>query len=128
MLGTLAKGAVLVVLIRDIQRATAEHYGVSFETMYAPEGRGVRGRQFAWPRQMAMLLSRRMTPHSKVRIGQFFGGRDHSTIIHGCRQARRRCLADPKQLKMLCEIRAKVLNEYRTYVHLSFFDPSQGIS
>jgi chromosomal replication initiation ATPase DnaA len=74
-----------------------------------------------------MLLSRRMTAHSKVRIGQLFGGRDHSTIIYGCRQARRRCLADRQHLKMLCEIRAKVLAG-TTFVPVPFSCSSRGIS
>ena len=116
-----------MILVRDIQKATAEHYGLSFETMISSGTRGGRQRQYAWPRQMAMLLSRRMTAHSKVRIGQFFGGRDHSTVIYGCRQARRRCLADPKHLKMLCEIRAKVLTG-NTCVPVPFSPSSQGIS
>ena len=97
-----------MILVRDIQKATAEHYGLSFETMISSGTRGGRQRQYAWPRQMAMLLSRRMTPHSNLRIGQFFGGRDHSTVIYSCRTARRRCLSDHDELTMLCKIRASV--------------------
>jgi chromosomal replication initiator protein len=93
------------ITIASIQRATAEHYGLPLETMNAPGTPGGRQRINAWPRQMAMLLSRRMTKHSKVRIG----GRDHSTIIYGCRKARRRCLSDRAVLAVFCEIRAQVL-------------------
>jgi chromosomal replication initiator protein len=97
-----------MILVRDIQRATAEHYGIPIEAMNEPLGFGASNWDRAHPRQLAMLLSRRMTKHSKQRIGHFFN-RDHSTVIHGLKRARRRCLADRASLKALCEIRARVL-------------------
>lgn len=55
-----------------------------------------------------MMLSRRLTRKKYTEIGRLFK-RDHSTVILGIRAARRRCLADRKNLEAMCEIRARVL-------------------
>lgn len=98
-----------MIFVRDIQRATAEHYGLSVCTMTVPDSIGARRRDQSHPRQMAMFLSRRMTKKSYLTLSVLFGGRDHQTIIHGVRATRRRCLADRKHLEDLCAIRARVL-------------------
>jgi chromosomal replication initiator protein len=75
------------LLVSDIQRVVAEHYGISPETMREADGPfGSRVRDRSRPRQVAMLLSTRLTRHSLNRIGDLFGGRDHSTIIYGVRK------------------------------------------
>jgi chromosomal replication initiator protein len=48
-----------------------------------------RGREVARPRQVAMYLSKQLTPKSLPDIGRRFGGRDHTTVIHGIRQVER---------------------------------------
>lgn len=97
-----------MILVRDIQRITAEHYKVSFDTMHELDGVGSRERDKAHPRQMAMLVARKMTRKQYTLLGRIFR-RDHSTIISGIRAARRRCLEDREHLEALCKIRARVL-------------------
>jgi len=68
------------VRIADIQQAVCDHYGVAFADLVGPS----RRREIAWPRQMAMYLCRRYTARSSIQIGQWFGSRDHSTVLKGC--------------------------------------------
>jgi chromosomal replication initiator protein len=70
--------------VADIQAAVARRYRIPVAMMRAPRGRGTVKRRYAWPRQVAMCLSTRLTDHSYTRIGQFFGGRDHSTVLYAC--------------------------------------------
>ena len=58
----------------------AEHYGVTAEDMLSKK----RSREIALPRQIAMYLCRDMTQLSTTNIGRSFGGRDHTTVMHGC--------------------------------------------
>jgi chromosomal replication initiation ATPase DnaA len=97
-----------MIFVRDIQRAVAEDHGLPVETMTEDIGFGAGKPERAWPRQDAMLLARRMTRKTYPLLGHLFN-RDHSSIIHGVRSARRRCLADRKYLARVCAIRAKVL-------------------
>ena len=64
--------------ILDIQKAVGEHFHVRLEDFTAKK----RTRSVAFPRQIAMYLSREMTDFSLPKIGDEFGGRDHSTVIH----------------------------------------------
>lgn len=64
--------------ILDIQKAVGEHFHVRLEDFTAKK----RTRAVAFPRQIAMYLSREMTDFSLPKIGDEFGGRDHSTVIH----------------------------------------------
>jgi chromosomal replication initiation ATPase DnaA len=122
MLGTWAKGAILMILVRDIIAETARRHRIPVEAMRTM----TRRPEHAHPRHMAMLLARKMTGKHYTTIGGIFS-RDHSSVINGCRQARRRCLADRQHLKMLCEIRAKVLAG-TTFVPVPFSCSSRGIS
>jgi len=47
------------------------------------------------PRQVGMYLARRLTPLSLEQIGAYFGGRDHSTVLHACRKVERALAEDP---------------------------------
>lgn len=100
-----------MILVRDIQRAVAEHYGLPLETMSDPDLYGMRQHKFAHPRQDAMLLAHRMTSRNKSHLGRLFGGRDHTTILSGIRAARRRCLTNRASLEALCAIRVKLLTD-----------------
>ncbi len=62
----------------DILRATAKHFEVNAEDL---KSKG-RRQEFVVPRQVAMYLIRELTPHSYPEIGQFFSGRDHSTVVY----------------------------------------------
>ncbi|AWB47111.1 chromosomal replication initiator protein DnaA [Gemmobacter aquarius] len=68
--------------IEEIQRKVAEHYNIRLSDMIGPK----RVRNIARPRQIAMYLAKQLTPRSLPEIGRRFGGRDHTTIMHGVRK------------------------------------------
>ncbi len=68
--------------IEEIQRKVAEHYNIRLSDMIGPK----RNRTIARPRQIAMYLAKQLTPRSLPEIGRRFGGRDHTTIMHGVRK------------------------------------------
>lgn len=70
------------VSIEEIQRKVAEHYNIRLSDMIGPK----RMRNVARPRQIAMYLAKQMTSRSLPEIGRRFGGRDHTTIMHGVRK------------------------------------------
>ncbi len=70
------------VTIDGIQRAVAETFDVRMADMISRR----RPASIAFPRQIAMYLSRNMTHSSLVEIGESFGGRDHGTVIHACKK------------------------------------------
>ncbi|MBN2629229.1 MAG: chromosomal replication initiator protein DnaA [Rhodobacteraceae bacterium] len=76
--------------IEEIQRKVAEHYNVRLSDMIGPK----RLRTIARPRQVAMYLSKQMTSRSLPEIGRRFGGRDHTTIMHGIRKIEELMAAD----------------------------------
>ncbi|MEH7176252.1 chromosomal replication initiator protein DnaA [Neobacillus vireti] len=67
-----------VITILDIQRTVGEHFSVKLEDFKAKK----RTKSVAFPRQIAMYLSRELTDYSLPKIGEEFGGRDHTTVIH----------------------------------------------
>ncbi|WP_126978865.1 chromosomal replication initiator protein DnaA [Frigidibacter oleivorans] len=70
------------VTVEEIQRKVAEHYNVRLSDLIGPK----RVRTIARPRQIAMYLCKHMTTRSLPEIGRRFGGRDHTTIMHGIRK------------------------------------------
>ena len=68
--------------IEEIQRKVAEHYNIRLSDMIGPK----RVRNFARPRQVAMYLCKQLTSRSLPEIGRHFGGRDHTTVMHGVRR------------------------------------------
>ena len=70
------------VSIEEIQRKVAEHYNIRLSDMIGPK----RVRTLARPRQIARYLAKQMTSRSLPEIGRRFGGRDHTTIMHGVRK------------------------------------------
>lgn len=70
------------VKIEDIQRVVAKHYNVSKPDLLSSR----RTRSIVWPRQIAMYLSKVLTPRSLPEIGRRFGGRDHTTVLHAVRK------------------------------------------
>lgn len=70
------------VTVEEIQRKVAEHYNIRLSDMIGPK----RLRTIARPRQIAMYLSKQMTTRSLPDIGRRFGGRDHTTIMHGVKK------------------------------------------
>lgn len=72
------------VTIPNIQKTVADYYQVRLSDLLSKR----RVRSLARPRQMAMALSKDLTEHSLPEIGEAFGGRDHTTVLHGCRTIR----------------------------------------
>ncbi|MCT4557783.1 MAG: chromosomal replication initiator protein DnaA [Pelagimonas sp.] len=70
------------ISIDEIQRKVAEHYNIRLSDMIGPK----RVRSFARPRQIAMYLCKQLTSRSLPEIGRRFGGRDHTTVMHGVRR------------------------------------------
>jgi len=73
-----------LVTIDNIQRTVAEYYKLKISDMLSKR----RNRSVARPRQVAMALAKEMTHHSLPEIGEAFGGRDHTTVLHACRKVR----------------------------------------
>lgn len=69
------------ITIEEIQRKVSEHFSIRLSDMIGPK----RTRTIARPRQIAMYLSKQLTTRSLPDIGRRFGGRDHTTIMHGVR-------------------------------------------
>lgn len=67
-----------MISILDIQTAVGEHFHIKLEDFSAKR----RTKSIAFPRQIAMYLSRELTDFSLPKIGEEFGGRDHTTVIH----------------------------------------------
>lgn len=70
------------VSIENIQRVVAEYYKIKVSDMYSKD----RSRAVARPRQVAMALAKELTQLSLPDIGDAFGGRDHTTVLHACRK------------------------------------------
>ena len=70
------------VSLDNIQRTVAEYYKIKISDLMSKR----RSRSVARPRQLAMALSKELTNHSLPEIGEGFGGRDHTTVLHACRK------------------------------------------
>ncbi len=74
-----------LVSIDNIQRSVAEYFKIKMSDMLSKR----RNRSVARPRQIAMCLSKELTNHSLPEIGDAFGGRDHTTVLHACKQIKK---------------------------------------
>ncbi|TKR30133.1 chromosomal replication initiator protein DnaA [Luteimonas gilva] len=70
--------------IPNIQKTVADYYGLQLKDLLSKR----RTRSLARPRQVAMALAKELTEHSLPEIGDAFAGRDHTTVLHACRQIR----------------------------------------
>ncbi|MEO7787113.1 MAG: chromosomal replication initiator protein DnaA [Sphingomicrobium sp.] len=80
------------ISIDEIQTQVAEHYRIRKAEMTSAR----RARDVARPRQVAMYLSKQLTPKSLPDIGRRFGGRDHTTVIHAVKQIEKLRASDPE--------------------------------
>ena len=71
-----------LVTVNNIQKTVAEYYKIRVSDLHSKN----RSRQVARPRQVAMALSKELTNYSLPEIGDAFGGRDHTTVLHACRK------------------------------------------
>ena len=70
------------ISIDNIQKIVAEYYKIRMSDLLSKR----RNRSVARPRQMAMALAKELTQQSLPEIGDAFGGRDHTTVLHACRK------------------------------------------
>ena len=73
-----------LVTVENIQKTTAEYFKIRVGDLLSAR----RSRSVARPRQIAMALAKELTTHSLPEIGDAFGGRDHTTVLHACRKVR----------------------------------------
>lgn len=73
-----------LVTIENIQKTVADYYKVRMADMVSKR----RSRSVARPRQVAMALAKELTSHSLPEIGDAFGGRDHTTVMHACKRVK----------------------------------------
>jgi chromosomal replication initiator protein len=78
------------ISIDNIQKTVADYYKIKVAEMYSKK----RVRSLARPRQIAMALAKELTPMSLPEIGEAFGGRDHTTVLHACRRVHELVEAD----------------------------------
>ena len=71
-----------LVSIENIQKTVADYFKIRVADLLSKR----RSRSIARPRQLAMALAKELTNHSLPEIGDAFGGRDHTTVLHGCRR------------------------------------------
>lgn len=71
-----------LITIENIQKTVAEYFKIRISDLHSNS----RSRSITRPRQVAMALSKELTNHSLPEIGSSFGGRDHTTVLHGCRK------------------------------------------
>jgi chromosomal replication initiator protein len=85
------RGGEKRITVDDIQKATAEHYGMKQADLISER----RNRAIARPRQAAMWLAKQLTTRSLPDIGRRFGGRDHTTVLHAVRRIEELKASDP---------------------------------
>jgi chromosomal replication initiator protein len=92
------------VTIPRIQEAVSERFGVTLEELVSPR----RSQAVAYPRQVAMYLSRELTDSSLPKIGKEFGGRDHTTVIHATSKITRLIREDRSVYNLVQELTARI--------------------
>jgi chromosomal replication initiator protein len=95
-----------IIAIIDIQRTVGEYFGIKLEDFKAKK----RNKSVAYPRQIAMYLSRELTDNSLPKIGEEFGGRDHTTVIHAYEKITKTLVSDPNLQVAIKELMEKIKN------------------
>jgi chromosomal replication initiator protein len=90
-----------LITIENIQKTVSEYYKIRVSELLSRK----RTRMIARPRQVAMALAKELTEHSLPEIGDAFGGRDHTTVLHACRKIEELCDTDGR----IREDKAKLL-------------------
>jgi len=94
------------VTINSIQKEVAQHFGLKLDDFKSKK----RTRTVAYPRQIAMYLSRELTDSSLPQIGEAFGGRDHTTVIHGHEKISKAIKNDPSLEELINDLTNKLKN------------------
>ncbi len=93
------------VTIDSVQDAACSAFGITREELVSPSKQA----RLAWPRQLAMYLAREHTGESLPAIGQRFGGRGHTTVLHACRRTRQKVASDPEASALVDELSTRLL-------------------
>ncbi len=80
-----------VITVSQIQKVVGDHFGLKVDELKAKK----RTKNIAFARQIAMYLTRELTDLSLPKIGDAFGGRDHTTVIHACEKVAEEMAKDP---------------------------------
>ncbi|MGC9362991.1 MAG: chromosomal replication initiator protein DnaA [Fidelibacterota bacterium] len=102
--GTIEKRSILS--IEDIQKSVGEVYSVNLDSLVGKS----RTKEVAEARMVAMYLAREYTNLSLKTIGIYFGGRDHSTVVHACKSVEDRCEKDEQFSQFIGNIKEKLKN------------------
>ena len=81
-----------LISVENIQKTVAEYFKIRMSEMLSKR----RSRSIARPRQIAMSLAKELTRHSLPEIGDAFGGRDHTTVLHACRKVKELRETEPR--------------------------------
>ncbi|MBH8597937.1 MULTISPECIES: chromosomal replication initiator protein DnaA [unclassified Thermoactinomyces] len=93
-----------VISIHDIQQAVANYYRLRVEDLKSKK----RTKSVAFPRQIAMYLCRELTDFSLPKIGEDFGGRDHTTVIHAHEKISRNLKQDPQLEQAISQLKQRI--------------------
>ena len=92
--------------IQDIQNEVCKYYRLRVEDLKSKK----RTKTIAFPRQIAMYLSRELTDYSLPKIGEDFGGRDHTTVIHAHEKISQIVKKDPLLKEAIEKIKRQLIN------------------
>ena len=95
-----------IVTVDHIVDIVAEHFNITQNDIYSNS----RSRNVAYPRQIAMYLSKKLTTNSVTDIGKFLGNRDHSTIIHGYDKIENDLVTNKNNIKNTIDVLIKKIN------------------
>jgi chromosomal replication initiator protein len=99
------------VTTENIQKVVAEYFNLSFNDLKGKK----KTQAISYPRQLAMYITREITELSTTEIGMEFGGRDHTTVMHGCQKIEERMKTDPT-LDSTIQKLIRSIKEYSTKV------------
>jgi chromosomal replication initiator protein len=97
------------VTIETIQKVVAEYFSLSFNDLKGKK----RTKAISFPRQLAMYIAREITEYSTTELGMEFGGRDHTTVMHGCQSIEQRLKAEPS-LETTIQKLVKMIKDYNS--------------
>jgi len=97
LLGDSARGAAKGLTLEEVDTRVTSHFGLKPGELQARR----RTRKVAEARQVAMYIMRHHAGASFPAIGEFLGGRDHSTVVHGCQAVQKRCAEEPRFRSMV---------------------------
>lgn len=97
----------LPVTVEQVQRVVARHFNLDIRDMKSKR----RTDAVAFPRQVAMYLARTLTEFSTIQLGEQFGGKDHTTIMHACNKIKNKLSGDPYFVALVNKITQEIREE-----------------